>query len=137
MTSASIRRRRRGAALATSGGRAHSVHHGGSFRTEREARARRDFIAGELAVGRNPADPLRVLTDPPIRRSLAEWGAAWAESPVDVAEATLQNYRKARLRSGKSLGKHDPHTLTPAGIQGIGPNADLRPGSRQFEMFPS
>jgi hypothetical protein len=43
------------------GGRAYPIAHGGSFRTLREARPPRDFIAGELAVGRNPADALRRL----------------------------------------------------------------------------
>jgi hypothetical protein len=38
------------------GGRSYPVVHGGSFRTMREARSRRDAIAGELAAGRNPAE---------------------------------------------------------------------------------
>ena len=33
------------------GGRAYPVQHGGSFPTLKEARTRRDFIAGELAAG--------------------------------------------------------------------------------------
>ena len=36
------------------GGRSYPVQHGGSFTTMREARVRRDLIAGELAAGRNP-----------------------------------------------------------------------------------
>jgi Arm DNA-binding domain len=36
------------------GGRAWPVQHGGSFGTLKEARARRDVIAGELAAGQNP-----------------------------------------------------------------------------------
>jgi hypothetical protein len=40
-------------------GHAYPLVPGGSFRTLKEARARRDFIAGELAAGRNPADALR------------------------------------------------------------------------------
>ena len=36
------------------GGRAWPIEHGGSFKTDREARIRRDLIAGELAAGRNP-----------------------------------------------------------------------------------
>jgi hypothetical protein len=35
------------------GGRAYPIVHGGSFRTLKEAKARRDFIGGELAAGRN------------------------------------------------------------------------------------
>ena len=36
------------------GGRAYPIAHAGSFRTLKEAKARRDFVAGELAAGRNP-----------------------------------------------------------------------------------
>jgi hypothetical protein len=43
------------------GGRAYPIVHGGSFPREREAKTRRDLIAGELAAGRNPADVLRAL----------------------------------------------------------------------------
>ncbi len=38
------------------GGRAWPIQHGGSFKTDKEARARRDLVAGELAAGRNPAE---------------------------------------------------------------------------------
>jgi hypothetical protein len=37
------------------GGRTWPIQHGGSFGTMKEARARRDLIAGELAAGRNPS----------------------------------------------------------------------------------
>ena len=36
------------------GGRAYPLEHGGTFKTLREAKARRDLIGGELAAGRNP-----------------------------------------------------------------------------------
>jgi hypothetical protein len=47
------------------GGRAYPIVHAGSFRTQREAKARRDFVAGELAGGRNPAEALRALSAAP------------------------------------------------------------------------
>jgi hypothetical protein len=47
------------------GGRSYPVVHGGSFKTMREAKARRDLIGGELAAGRNPADILRVMSAAP------------------------------------------------------------------------
>ena len=47
------------------GGRAFPVQHGGSFQTMKEARARRDLVAAELAAGRNPADTLRQLVETP------------------------------------------------------------------------
>ena len=36
------------------GGRTYPIVHAGSFRTLREAKSSRDFVAGELAAGRNP-----------------------------------------------------------------------------------
>jgi hypothetical protein len=47
------------------GGRAYPIVHGGSFRTLKEAKARRDLIAGELAAGRNPADALGAMLEKP------------------------------------------------------------------------
>jgi len=41
-------------------GRAWPVQHGGSLSTMREAHARRDLIAGELAAGRNPGEAREV-----------------------------------------------------------------------------
>jgi len=48
------------------GGRAWPIQHGGSFGMTKEARARRDLIAGELAAGRNPRDLLRRLVEAPL-----------------------------------------------------------------------
>ena len=47
------------------GGRAYPVQHGGSFKTMKEAKVRRDLIAGELAAGRNPAVLLQAMTVQP------------------------------------------------------------------------
>src|SRR5687767_14018584 len=48
------------------GGRACPIVHAGSFRTLKEAKARRDLVAGELvAGGRNPAEALRALSAAP------------------------------------------------------------------------
>jgi hypothetical protein len=75
------------------GGRAWPVEHGGSFPTMREARARRDLIAGELAAGRNPVDVLRAMVERPKVRTFEQTFASFIESRVDVTEATLENYR--------------------------------------------
>src|SRR5438132_8046471 len=53
------------------GGRAYGLVHGGSFRTLKEARARRDLLAGELANGRNPADVLKALSQPQVRQDFS------------------------------------------------------------------
>ena len=83
MSSVSIRRReaKNGARFQVRyrlGGRGYPIVHGGSFSTMREARLRRDLIAGELAAGRNPrlllaamtAAPAPVLTLSPLARPL-------------------------------------------------------------------
>jgi hypothetical protein len=54
------------------GGRAYPVEHGGSFPTMREARIRRDLIAGQLAAGRNPQEVLRRLARQPKARTLEQ-----------------------------------------------------------------
>jgi hypothetical protein len=46
------------------GGRPYPITHGGSFSRERDAKTRRDFIAGELAANRNPAEALRAMAQP-------------------------------------------------------------------------
>ena len=74
MASVSIRRRETGSGPRFQvryrlGGRAYPLVHGGSFKTLKDARARRDLIGGELAAGRNPAENLRALTEAPQRRT--------------------------------------------------------------------
>lgn len=68
------------------GGRAYPIVHAGSFRTLKEAKARRDFVAGELAAGRKPAEALRALSAAPA-----------AVLSVDTwAERFLQSHRRRR-----------------------------------------
>jgi hypothetical protein len=55
------------------GGRAYPVQHGGSFRTLKDAKARRDMIGGLLARGQNPADYLRAMTEQPRVRTIGDW----------------------------------------------------------------
>jgi integrase len=72
------------------GGRAYPIEHGGAFGTMKEARVRRDLIAGELAAGRNPGDVLRALSEEPRAKTLAKWAAEWKASRLDLAEAWLR-----------------------------------------------
>jgi integrase len=78
----------------------------------KEARARRDLIAGELAAGRNPADVLRALTDPAPRRTLAAVFEDFIASRVDVSASTIENYKTHRDRFVALLGDRDPATIT-------------------------
>src|SRR5436309_2036436 len=75
------------------GGRAWPIVHAGSFRTLKEARARRDFVAGEIAAGRNPTESLRALIEAPKPRTFATLFESFIASRVDVSAATLENYR--------------------------------------------
>jgi integrase len=99
------------------GGRAYPIKHGGSFPTLREARIRRDLIAGELAAGRNPSDALRALVEKPDSRTFAECFDSFTASRVDVSEATKENYRTYRRRLVGLLGNRDPATLTWQDVQ--------------------
>jgi integrase len=97
----------------------------------REARIRRDLIAGELAAGRNPRDLLRRPTEPLTVRTFEQAFDDFIASRVDVAPATLENYRTARERILPLLGACDPSRLSWQEIQqAIGALAsDLSPGS--------
>src|SRR5829696_7654515 len=82
------------------GGRESVPRHGGSFRTMREARIRRDLIAGELAAMRIP-DLRFVASNPVTFRTVAE---RWQASRVDVSEGTARTYRIALGRVLPRLG---------------------------------
>jgi integrase len=135
MASVSIRRRvtKRGPRFQVRyrlGGRAYPVQHGGSFTTMKEARLRRDVIAGELAAGRNPAETLRAAMEVPQRRTFAQWATAYKASRVDLAEETTKAVAIHLKRILPTLGDRDPATITVAEVQEwIGANADLKPSS--------
>jgi integrase len=136
MASASITtRRRKGGARRYAvrfrlGGRAYPVQHGGSFPTMREARVRRDLIAGELAAGRNPGEALRELMERPDHRTFEQTFEAFIASRVDVAEATLENYKTHRDRLVAVLGARDPLRLSWQEVQeAITTLSDLSPAS--------
>jgi integrase len=102
------------------GGRAYPLAHGGSFRTMKEARARRDMIAGELAAGRNPADRLRSMVHIPANAitPLAEWAGRFIESRIDVDVNTRKSYTSALKKVCASFGDRDPVDLRPSDVAG-------------------
>lgn len=100
------------------GGRGYALLHGGVFGTLREARQRRDLIAGELAGGRDPRVTLELLKHAPRRaRTMADWFEAFVESRVDVHPSTIKGYRNHWKRIGPTFGERDPLTVTPADVQ--------------------
>jgi hypothetical protein len=99
------------------GGRAWPIQHGGSFQTMREARARRDLVAGELAVQRNPRDILLRLVEAPTSRALADWWPTWLESRIDVDERTRANYGYHWKRIDPAFGCIAPEAIEHGAIQ--------------------
>src|SRR5829696_10027286 len=95
------------------GGRAYPVEHAGSFKTLREAKARRDLIGGQLAAGRNPRLLLEAMTTAPApTATLARWRDRFIESRIDVDENTIANYRSALKKACATFGDRDPTTIT-------------------------
>jgi integrase len=129
MASVSIRRRERSFQVRYRlGGRAYPVVHGGSFKTLKEARLRRDLIAGELAAGRDPVDVLTVRAV--TRRSFRDWAAAFETSRRDVSAGTARNYGTHLLRLNPVFGDRDPKSISAADVSAwISENADLAPAS--------
>jgi integrase len=83
------------------GGREAAVRYGGSFRTMREAKVRRDAIAGDLAALRMPE---LSLVGPDRLPTLAEMAERWRASRVDVSAGTMQTYAVALGRLFPRLG---------------------------------
>jgi integrase len=99
------------------GGREAAPRYGGAFSTMREAKIRRDFVAGELAALRMPN--LRLLAEAKRAPTLAEAAELWRESRVDVAENTKIQHRTAMALAIGELGNRRIDELTPADVAGL------------------
>ena len=133
MASAFITRRRRPTGTSyvvryRLGGRAYPQLHGGSFRTMKEARMRRDLIAGELAAGRNPANLLSASVERPQTRKFTEVAAAYRASRIDLSDTTAGN-NAARFKSFAMFDDRDPASITFADVQGWVNALALKPAS--------
>jgi integrase len=111
------------------GGRYYPIEHGGSFTTMREARARRDLIAGELAAGRDPTDAIRALTESRAARTVAQWAESYVESRVDIGERTREVLRSHLKTILPTFGDSDPARITPADVQEWIARSQLAPAS--------
>lgn len=100
------------------GGRSYPVVHAGAFRTWKEAKARRDFVAGEIAANRNPAEALRAMKTPQTIETitLSTWRDRFLASRIDVDQNTIKNYRSALGKVCETFGDQDPHTITATEI---------------------
>ena len=92
------------------GGRESAPRYAGVFPTMREARARRDWVAGELASMRVPN--LEALARPAAAPMLATVAAQWKASRVDVTDSTRVLHRVALDRVLPILGDRTIDTLT-------------------------
>jgi integrase len=78
------------------GGREWPIQTVGTYRSERDARTRRDLVAGWLAQGLNPKAELeRMLAAPVVRRSFDATGRAMLATRHDIAASTVYTYGKA------------------------------------------
>ena len=113
------------------GGRTYPIVHAGSFRTLKDAKKRRDFVAGELAAGRNPADALRAMREEPKRQTFERLFEDFIASRIDVSKATKENYRTHRDRLLALLKDLDPASLTWRDVQTLVATlgSDLSPGT--------
>jgi integrase len=92
------------------GGRESVPQYGGSFRTDREAKIRKAWVAGEFAAMRLPN--LDALAAPAKASTLREAAERWKASRVDVAEGTRVLHRVALDRVLPSLGERRVDELT-------------------------
>jgi integrase len=102
---------------------------GRRFQVRYRLRVRRDFIAGELAAGRNPSLALQAVGETPTRRTFAQWAESYKRSRVDVSAATLANTETHIKRLLPVFGERDPHGLGFAEIQEWVSSCGLSPGS--------
>lgn len=95
------------------GGRYFPVEHGGSFKTLKEANARKQKVAEWLALGLDPQQELRKLTQTPV--TMAGACDAWLASRRSISDTTRDTYRGhvARIRDDLKVA---PSLLTAADV---------------------
>lgn len=112
------------------GGRESVPQWAGAFQTMREARARRDWVAGELAAMRVPQ--LELLVASPAE-TLKAVGDRWRASRVDVADATAITHRTNMGRVLRVLGDKPIDKIKAADVAQF--VADLHEGGAARESI--
>jgi integrase len=97
------------------GGRESSTRHGGSFPTMKEAQARRNWIAGEIAAMRVP--DLGRLAEPSPLQTLSDVIADMSEARPDVGPSAQKHMRVVRQRLPHRLARRPPHEITAAEVR--------------------
>jgi integrase len=113
------------------GGRSWPLVHGGSFKTMREARARRDLVAGEISAGRDPALLLHQPEAPKVR-TFAEWGDAFITSRVDLTASSRRTIGSHLKSLNSEFGERDPAAITPSDVREWIGRLSLKPSSVQM-----
>lgn len=114
------------------GGRNYPIETGGTFKTEREAKLRRDLIAGWLAAGLDPRAELDKATVPAApKRTYAQVAAAYQASRVDASPETVKNTASHMARLLPLFDGKTPDEITVADcITAVASlTAALKPGS--------
>jgi integrase len=94
------------------GGRFYPLIHAGSFRMLKDARTRRDLVAGEIAAGRDPTGLLTaIVAVPEAVVPVSEWRGRFLASRIDVDENTIRNYRTALTKACERFGDIDPSAI--------------------------
>lgn len=88
---------------------------GGTFRTLREARARRDWVLGEMAAMRTP--DVETLAEPKSVESLLELSARWQSSRKDIRSATALQHRTSLNHVNRLLGDRPFDAITREDVQ--------------------
>lgn len=99
------------------GGRGFREIAAGSFHYEKDARARRDFVSGELAAGRDPREGLRALaTVAAPTLGLEQLAAAYEQSRIDYEDATAKSIGSHLRKLVEVFGADtDPAAITVTG----------------------
>lgn len=106
------------------------LKHGGSFKTRKEADARRMFILMEQAAGRDPEDSLRkAALAQREKRTVSEWAVLYMESRADLAPTSRRRARAGLAKFEEKFGKWDPRDLTRHDIQSWLNELDVGPAS--------
>ena len=112
------------------GGRAYPIEHGGSFKTLREAKARRDLIGGELAAGRNPRGLLDgMLATPAPVLTFEQWAERYRATRIDYAAETTKNMGSHLKALNAVFAERDPAAITVADVQEWLAGSTLKPSS--------
>ena len=122
------------------GGRAWPLVHAGSFKTRRDAEARKKLVGGWIALGQNPAEKLRELLERAEATTVVtvtEWSERFLASRIDIDANTKRNYTTALKKVGETFGDRAPETITVDDVAGwVAKLAEkLKPGTVQLYVL--